>query len=66
MPIEYGSPVYKGHATGDDAPAVQALRAAGAIIIGKTVTTELAFLTLARPLILIILNVLQGGLQVVL
>ncbi|HLR29052.1 MAG TPA: amidase [Paenalcaligenes sp.] len=44
MPTEYGSPIFKGNAPGNDAASVQALRAAGAIIVGKTVTTELAFL----------------------
>ncbi len=44
MPTEHGSPIFKGNHTGNDAASVQALRAAGAIILGKTVTTELAFL----------------------
>lgn len=44
MPTQKGSPAFKGHFPKVDAAAVQALRAAGAIILGKTVTTALAFL----------------------
>ncbi|WP_149535359.1 amidase [Siccirubricoccus phaeus] len=40
MPTEMGSPLYKGFNPKQDSAAVQALRAAGAIILGKTVTTE--------------------------
>jgi len=43
MPTEYGSPIYKGHRPVRDAACVQRLKAAGAIILGKTVTTEFAF-----------------------
>lgn len=42
MPTELGSPVFAGRRTGRDAAAVSQLRDAGAIILGKTVTTELA------------------------
>ncbi len=42
MPTEHGSPMFKGRRTNHDAACVAALRAAGAIIMGKTVTTELA------------------------
>ncbi|MEQ1650295.1 MAG: amidase [Hyphomicrobiaceae bacterium] len=45
MPTECGSPVFKGRQPRFDAVAVQRLRQAGAIILGKTVTTELATLT---------------------
>ncbi len=45
MPTEYGSPVFAGRQPSRDAVCVAALRNAGAIIIGKTVTTELALLT---------------------
>lgn len=41
MPTEMGSAFYKGNRPGRDSALVQALRAAGAIILGKTVTTEL-------------------------
>jgi len=43
MPTEYGSPIYSGHRPQRDAACVQRLKAAGAIILGKTVTTEFAF-----------------------
>ncbi|MFT5174522.1 MAG: Asp-tRNA(Asn)/Glu-tRNA(Gln) amidotransferase A subunit family amidase [Gammaproteobacteria bacterium] len=42
MPTENGSPMFKGRTTNHDAACVSALRDAGAIILGKTVTTELA------------------------
>lgn len=44
MPTEYGSPLGRGRVPGQDAHLVARLRAAGAVIIGKTVTTELAFM----------------------
>jgi Asp-tRNA(Asn)/Glu-tRNA(Gln) amidotransferase A subunit family amidase len=40
MPSEYGSPLYRGRRPESDAAAVSRLRAAGAIVIGKTVTSE--------------------------
>ena len=42
MPTEYGSAVYRGHRPKWDASCVALLRRAGAIILGKTVTTEFA------------------------
>jgi Asp-tRNA(Asn)/Glu-tRNA(Gln) amidotransferase A subunit family amidase len=42
MPTQNGSPIFKGFQPAEDATCVAELRAAGAIIIGKTVTTELA------------------------
>jgi Asp-tRNA(Asn)/Glu-tRNA(Gln) amidotransferase A subunit family amidase len=42
MPSEYGSPIWAGHRPRSDSAAVAAARAAGAIAIGKTVTTEFA------------------------
>ncbi len=42
MPTEYGSPIFAGRKPTRDAAAVARLREAGAILIGKTVTTELA------------------------
>jgi Asp-tRNA(Asn)/Glu-tRNA(Gln) amidotransferase A subunit family amidase len=42
-PTEYGAPIYKGRRPQGDAAAVARLRAAGAVIIGKTVTTEFAY-----------------------
>ena len=45
MPTERGSPLYAGRTPSRDAAVVARLRAAGAIIMGKSVTTEFAFLT---------------------
>jgi len=42
MPTQMNSPIYKGWRPKFDAACVAALRQAGAIIIGKTVTTEFA------------------------
>jgi Asp-tRNA(Asn)/Glu-tRNA(Gln) amidotransferase A subunit family amidase len=43
MPTEFGSPVWAGRTPRRDAVAVARLRAAGAVILGKTVTTEYAY-----------------------
>jgi Asp-tRNA(Asn)/Glu-tRNA(Gln) amidotransferase A subunit family amidase len=42
MPTGQGSPLFSGWQTHRDAASVAALRAAGAIIVGKTVSTEFA------------------------
>lgn len=42
MPTQMGSPLYANWRSGRDAASVAALRAAGAVILGKTVTTEFA------------------------
>ncbi len=42
QPTECGSPIRRGRRPGTDAACVAALRAAGGIILGKTVTTEFA------------------------
>jgi len=42
MPTGQGSPMWEGSQTRRDAASVQALREAGAVILGKTVTTEFA------------------------
>jgi Asp-tRNA(Asn)/Glu-tRNA(Gln) amidotransferase A subunit family amidase len=42
MPTEGNSPLFKDYRPRHDASCVSALRAAGAVIMGKTVTTELA------------------------
>jgi Asp-tRNA(Asn)/Glu-tRNA(Gln) amidotransferase A subunit family amidase len=42
LPTEHGSPIYAGHRPARDAPAVARLRSAGAVVVGKTVTTEFA------------------------
>jgi Asp-tRNA(Asn)/Glu-tRNA(Gln) amidotransferase A subunit family amidase len=43
MPTELGSPFWAGRTPRRDAAAVAMLRAAGAVILGKTVTTEYAY-----------------------
>jgi Asp-tRNA(Asn)/Glu-tRNA(Gln) amidotransferase A subunit family amidase len=43
MPTEFGSPIWAGRTPRRDAAAVARLRAAGAVIMGKTVTTEYAY-----------------------
>ncbi len=45
MPTGYGSPIYEGHRPPADAACVALARAAGAIVLGKTVTTEFATFT---------------------
>ena len=45
MPTEHGTPVFKGNRPTADAHVVARLRDAGAVILGKTITTELATLT---------------------
>ncbi len=42
MPTQMGSPLFDGYRSERDAASVVALRAAGAVIVGKTVTTEFA------------------------
>lgn len=42
MPTGYGSPIYAGARPAWDAAGVALLRAAGAVVLGKTVTTEFA------------------------
>ncbi|MGH7089078.1 MAG: amidase family protein, partial [Stellaceae bacterium] len=42
MPTEQGSPIFAGCRTGRDAATVTALKEAGAVAVGKTVTTEFA------------------------
>ena len=42
MPTGYGSPIWSGYRPRADASAVALARAAGALVIGKTVTTEFA------------------------
>jgi Asp-tRNA(Asn)/Glu-tRNA(Gln) amidotransferase A subunit family amidase len=45
MPTDMGSPIYSDNRTFADAPCVAMVRAAGAVILGKTVTCEFAGLT---------------------
>src|SRR3954452_7319938 len=42
LPTQYGSPIYEGHRPERDADCVACLREQGAVILGKTVTTEFA------------------------
>ncbi|HEX7232592.1 MAG TPA: amidase [Candidatus Binatia bacterium] len=42
LPTEYGSPIYKGNRPKADAACVALSRAAGGVLMGKTVTTEFA------------------------
>jgi amidase len=42
MPTGHGSPIYEGKVPVADAACVALLRAAGAVVLGKTVTTEFA------------------------
>ncbi|MEC7661404.1 MAG: amidase, partial [Pseudomonadota bacterium] len=43
MPTKFGSPIFENNETGFDSASVDALRRAGALIVGKSVTTEFAF-----------------------
>jgi Asp-tRNA(Asn)/Glu-tRNA(Gln) amidotransferase A subunit family amidase len=45
MPTEYGTPIHKGHRPHRDAACVALSRRAGAVLLGKTVTTEFANVT---------------------
>lgn len=42
MPTAYGSPIYANHQPGTDAAPVALAREAGAVLLGKTATTEFA------------------------
>ena len=42
FPTAYGSPIYTGHRPAWDAACVASARAAGALVLGKTVSTEFA------------------------
>lgn len=44
FPTEFGTPIYAGNRPRGDAALVALIRRAGGILLGKTVTTELAFL----------------------
>ena len=43
MPTKFGTPIFDNNETGFDSASVDALRRAGALIVGKSVTTEFAF-----------------------
>jgi Asp-tRNA(Asn)/Glu-tRNA(Gln) amidotransferase A subunit family amidase len=44
LPTQYGSPIYAGYRPRADATAVVMVRRAGGLILGKTVTTQFAFM----------------------
>lgn len=48
MPTENGTEIHKGRQTDDDAAVVKLIREAGGIIMGKTVTAELAVYTAGK------------------
>ncbi len=48
MPTQRGTPIFAGRQTDQDAAVVERLIDAGAVILGKTVTTELAFMHAAE------------------
>lgn len=50
LPTSYGSPIYAGHQPAFDAAMVSILRRSGALVIGKSTTTEFAFLHPAATL----------------
>jgi len=45
MPTTYGSPLYAGNRVAQDAACVAISRSKGAVVVGKTVTTEFAFVS---------------------
>jgi len=48
MPTTWGSPIYAGNIAAHDAACVALARAAGVVVIGKTVTTEFAYVAPSR------------------
>jgi Asp-tRNA(Asn)/Glu-tRNA(Gln) amidotransferase A subunit family amidase len=44
FPTEYNSPIYRGHRPVADASVVMMVRRSGGIVLGKTVTTEFAYM----------------------
>ena len=44
LPTRYGSPIYANHQPDKDCRVIEKLKEAGAVIMGKTVTTEFAFM----------------------
>ena len=42
LPTQHNSPIYENHRPGEDANSVAVLRAAGAVLLGKTETLEFA------------------------
>ncbi|HSW19806.1 MAG TPA: amidase [Ramlibacter sp.] len=50
FPTAYGSPIYSGHQPSTEAAIVGIIRKAGGLVIGKSVTTEFAYLQPASTL----------------
>lgn len=50
LPTSYGSPIYAGHQPATEAAMVAIVRRAGGLVIGKSVTTEFAYLHPAQTL----------------
>ena len=50
LPTAYGSPIYSGHQPSTEAAMVGIIRRAGGLVIGKSVTTEFAYLQPASTL----------------
>jgi Asp-tRNA(Asn)/Glu-tRNA(Gln) amidotransferase A subunit family amidase len=50
LPTAYGSEIYRGHQPDRDAEAVRRLRAAGAMVVGKTKCTEFSWMAPADTL----------------
>jgi len=50
FPTAYGSPIYSGHQPSTEAAMVGIIRHAGALVIGKSVTTEFAYLQPSQTL----------------
>lgn len=48
LPTEMGSPIFAGHHPQRDAAVVDLLHAAGALVMGKTSTTEFAFMNASK------------------
>jgi len=56
MPTECGTPIRKGKSYSQNAEIVDLLLSAGAIVMGKTATSELAYLVLQKLQILMIIQ----------
>lgn len=61
FPTAYGSPIFAGHQPIEDSIAVKRLREAGAVILGKTATTEFAYFRPAETRNPLCLNRTPGG-----
>ena len=48
FPTQFGSKIFAGHRTPDDTPAAARLRQAGAILLGKTTTSEFGWTGVSR------------------